>query len=223
MEQEKTKTNSFEEKTDYIKMDWSIESPQERIELVEKIIANTPPERLTSLYLDKMAEYIIKPDTIKERREERQILTNNRMKVLNERETSFEGLVGKMEKGEDGIYNIITNDKNVILSPKKKITEKDIETIPELKLLVDAIEVVEEQSKRARGKKAFLLKKQLIEMHKDQYEIKKSYKKPIYCTNLIKSFSKLNLDEEITISIADLLGHDGTLIIFQQYYVIILI
>lgn len=200
MEQEKTKTNSSDEKTDYIKMDWSIESPQERIELVEKIIANTPPERLTPLYLDKMAEYIIKPETIKERRAERQILTNNRMKVLNERETSFEGLVGKMEKGEDGIYNIITNDKNVILSPKDKITEKDIEAIPELKLLVDAIEIVEEQSKRARGRKAFLLKKQLIEMHKDQYEIRKSYKKPIYCSNLIKSFSKLNLDEEITVT-----------------------
>ena len=33
------------------------------------------------------------------------------MVTINKRETSFEGLVGKFETGEDGIYNMIINDK----------------------------------------------------------------------------------------------------------------
>lgn len=201
MEKEKNiLNNSQEEKDDYIKMDWSIEDPKERVALVEKIIASTPPERLTQVYLDKMAEYIIKPNTIKERQEEYKVLTANREKVLNERETSFEGLVAKFEKGEDGIYNIMSDNKNVILSPKKPITEEDIKSIPALKQLVDAIEIIKEQSKHARGKRAFLLKKQLISMYNDQYVIREAYQKPIYCTNLIKSISKLDLSEEITVT-----------------------
>ena len=43
----------------YIKMDFSLESSQERTEHVKKIIANTPPERLNSTYLEKLADYII--------------------------------------------------------------------------------------------------------------------------------------------------------------------
>ena len=38
----------------YIKMDFSLESSQERTEHVKKIIANTPPERLNSTYLEKI-------------------------------------------------------------------------------------------------------------------------------------------------------------------------
>ena len=37
-------------------------------------------------------------------------------------------------------------------------------------------------------------------MRKDQYVIKNAYTKPIYCMNLIKSFSRLDLSEEIKIT-----------------------
>jgi len=46
-------------------------------------------------------------------------------------------LVGKFENGEDGIYNMIINDKNVFLTPKYQITTTDIETIPALRELRD--------------------------------------------------------------------------------------
>jgi hypothetical protein len=36
------------------------------------------------------------------------------MNTVNKRETSFEGLSNQLENGEDGIYNLITNDKNII-------------------------------------------------------------------------------------------------------------
>lgn len=41
------------------------------------------------------------------------------------------------------MYNmIIESDKNIILTPKIKITDEDIETIPGLKELRQAIEVI---------------------------------------------------------------------------------
>lgn len=190
------------------KLDYTLETPQERNKLVKLIVAETPPEQLTNRYLEILTDYIIFAMD-KEERKERKILTDNRMVTVNKRETSFQGLVGKLENGEDGIYNIITNDKNIIFTPKVSITQKDLEEIPELKQLKEAMEIVEQQEKVARGKKKYLLKKQLIEMRKDQYVIKSSYRKPIYCMNLIKSFSQMDLGEKFYI---DKVYEDGELI-----------
>ena len=48
-----------EKDSGYIKMDFSLETPAERNELVQKIIKETPPEKLTNTYLEKLADYII--------------------------------------------------------------------------------------------------------------------------------------------------------------------
>jgi hypothetical protein len=47
----------------------------------------------------------------KQEKKERKILTENRMMTVNKRETSFEGLVSQLENGEDGIYNLISDNK----------------------------------------------------------------------------------------------------------------
>jgi hypothetical protein len=180
------------------KLDYTLATPQERNELVKKIIDETPPEQLTNRYLEILTDYIIFAMD-KEERKQKKILTDNRMVTVNKRETSFQGLASKLENGEDGIYNMIANDKNIIFTPKVSITQEDIAAIPALKRLRTAIEEVEEQEKAATGKRKFLLKKQLIEMRQDQYVIKNSYHQPIYCMNAIKSFSKLQLDETIKI------------------------
>ena len=181
----------------YIKMDFSIESPQDRVKKVEEIIANTPSEKLTPKYLEKLTDYIIFAMD-KEERKQKKILTENRLVTVNKRELSFEGLVGKSENScEDNIYNIITNDKNILFTPKVTITKDDIENVPGLKELREAMAIIEEQCKTARGKRAFLLKKQLIEMRKDQYVLKNMYRKPIFFMNITKSLSKIDLDEEV--------------------------
>ena len=182
-----------EETADYIKMDFSITSDEGRLAKVNEIIANTPSERLTPKYLEKLADYLVF-NMNKEERKKKNILTSNILVTVNKRETSFEGLVGKFENGEDGIYNMIANDKNIIFAPKVSITEEDIKNIPGLKELREAIARVEEEAKNARGRKAFLLHKQLIEMRQDQYVMKNSYKKPIYLMNVTKSLSKMNFD-----------------------------
>ena len=102
------------------------------------------------------------------------------MGTINKREISYEGLVSQLESGEDGLYNLIAeNSKNIILQPKVTITKKDIEEIPPLRELREAIEKWEEMLKTATGRDAFIIKRTLIEMHKDQYIIKNAYRRPI--------------------------------------------
>lgn len=181
----------------YIKMDYTIESPEGRKAKVEEIIANTPPERLTPSYLEKLADYLVIAMD-KEERKKKKILTENRLITVNKRETSFEGLVGKLENGEDGIYSMITNDKNILFQPKVTITQEDIDNIPPLKQLQEAIAAAEEESKTARGRRAFQLKKSIIAMRQDQYVILNAYKPPVRCMNLIRSAHKIDLSETIS-------------------------
>lgn len=184
---------------EYIKMDFSLETAEERKKKVEEIIANTPPERLTPTYLEKLSDYIVFAMD-KEEKKQKKILTKNHLTAtINKREISFEGLVGKLENGEDGIYNLITNDKNIIFNHKMGITQEDLDTIPGLKELQEEIAKVEEQCKTARGKRAYALRKQLIEMRKDQYVYKNQTKKPVYVMNVTKSLSKLDLEEKVSL------------------------
>jgi hypothetical protein len=208
----------------YIKMDWSLETSEERVAKAEEIIANTPSEKLTPQYLDKMAEYITFPIDKKERIRGRAILTNNRMCTLNKRETSFEGLIGKLENGEDGLYNImLNNDKNVILDPKKEITEEDIETIPGLKELVNSIENVKQLAKAATGRKKYMLIQQLKEMRQDQYVIRNAYLQPRHSRILTKILSKINLDEKITINEAGEVQSTGVINLYNPAHIVALL
>lgn len=191
---------------DSLKLDYTLESAQERNELVKKIVEQTPQEKLTPQYLTYLSDYIIFAMD-KEERKQKKIVTENRLLTINKHETSYQGLVGKLENGEDGLFNMtISNDKNIIFFPKNKISPKDCEEIPALAALVEEIKKLEPQVKAATGKKKYLLKKQLIQMYQDQYEIKNSYKQPMYMTNMVKSFNKIDFSENFTIS------EDGTVI-----------
>lgn len=201
-----------------LKLDYYLESPEERNELVKKIIEQTPPEKLTNRYLEILTDYIIFAMD-KEERKQKKILTDNRMVTVNKRETSYEGLVGKLENGEDGLYNMITNDKNIIFCPKVSITDADLAEIQPLRELRLAIDSVEEAFKKATGKKKFLLKKQLIEMRQDQYVIKNSYKQPSYSSSTVKSFAKLDLNEDITINEEGKPINDGLVSLFNPQHI----
>ena len=73
-----------------IKLDYTIESPQERNELVKKVLEET--SNPNSQYLEALADYLILCMEKQEKRE-RKILTENRLTTVNKHETSFEGLV----------------------------------------------------------------------------------------------------------------------------------
>ena len=196
------------------KLDYTLQAPEERSDFVKIIIEEMPPEKLTNQYLEILSDYIIFAMD-KEERKQKKILTENRMITVNKRETSYQGLVSKFENGEDGLYNLIHEDKNVILTPKVSITEKDIAEIKPLQDLREAIEIVKEQEKKATGKRKFLLKKQLIEMCQNQYTIKGEFKQPIYASNITKSFIKSDMIDKIYIDSNGEPCNDGLISFFN--------
>lgn len=201
------------------KLDYTLKSAAERRVFVEDILKSLSKEQLKNKrYIEILSDYIISAMTPEEKKQ-KQILTDNRMVTINKRETSYQGLVSKFENGEDGLYNLIIDDKNVLLTKKKSITEKDVAEIKPLKDLKESIALIEQMEKTATGKRKFLLKKQLIEMHQEQYTIKAAYKQTVMTPNAIKSITKTDLSEHITIDDNGEPVSDGLLSFFNHYHV----
>ncbi len=111
------------------KLDYSLQTPEERNELVQKILEENPEP--SEKYLEVLTDYLVLCME-KQEKKEKEILTDNRMATVNKREVSYEGLVSQLENGEDGIYNLINESKQTIFQPKITITKKDLEEIPDL-------------------------------------------------------------------------------------------
>lgn len=153
-----------------LKLDYSLRSPEERKQLVEQILLETPNP--PPQYLETLADYLVLA-------QERKILTENRKATIAKRETSYEGLASQFESGEDGVYNLITEDKNQIFRHKVEITAQDLEEIPFLKQLREAISTWQKLLKKRTGREAYIIKKTIIDLQKDQYLIKNAYRRPI--------------------------------------------
>ena len=180
-----------------IKLDYTLNTPEERNELVKKILEENPDP--SDKYKEILADYLILCME-KQEKKEKKILTENRMTTVNKRETSFEGLVSQFENGEDGIYNLINEDKQTIFQPKISITKKDLEEIPELKQIKEAIHIWEEKLQKASGRDAFVIKRALIDLRKDQYTIKNAYQKPVVLNQISRSSYVRELGEKIVMT-----------------------
>ena len=97
-----------------LKLDYTIEDPQERNKLVEQIIAETPD--INERYLEILGDYLMNGIEKQDRKDKRiKALSENHAVTISKHETSLEGLVASLENGEDGVYNLITeNNKTVI-------------------------------------------------------------------------------------------------------------
>ena len=178
-----------------LKLDYTLESPEERKQLVEKILEECPDP--TPQYLETLADYLVLCME-KQEKKERKLLTENRMATVNKRETSFEGLVSQLENGEDGIYGMISNDKNQIFQPKVMITKKDVEEIPGLAQLREAIKMWEQKLKTASGRDAFIIKTAIIDLRKDQYILRDAYRKPIIPKSITRSRHFIPLENDFS-------------------------
>lgn len=190
-----------EEVIQHKKLDYSLKTAEERTKFVDELLPTLTKEQLKNeKYIEILSNYIVSAMTPEEKKE-KLILTENRMVTVNKRETSMQRIVESLENGEDGLWRMaIDNDKNVLLTHKKEITDKDLEEIKALRDLKEAIKILEEQEKKASGKKRYKLKKWLIEMHQEQYVIKDSYKPTMASSGAaVKNLTKISLDEHITI------------------------
>lgn len=175
-----------------MKLDYTL--PQsEKLKLVEQILIDANP---TPYYLEILADYLLQQT--KEEKKEKKIITPNRKQTMAKRELSLEGLGEKLEN--DGLYNLIANDKNIIFSPTLTITQRDIAEIPALRQLRQAIATVEQQVKYASGKRLFDLKKSIIQMRQDQYVIKGFFRGPINFSHVLKTPRKVDIQESIILT-----------------------
>jgi len=205
-------------------LDYSLSTAEERVEYVKQLLEETPsPDNNTLTYL---ADYILfvrdKDQTKKERKQEKPILTPNREFTIDKRQVSYEGLVDKLETGEDGLYNLMRDDKNQILDPKEPITEKDIETIPGLKDTMQVIESLKKQiascTSSYRRKK---LNASLIDAWKQAYLIKGSYNKigHIKSASQIKVIATMAIPEEVYFDEDDMPRSDKPLSLLNPEHV----
>ena len=176
-----------------IKLDYSLQTPEERNDLVKQLLEDNPEP--SEKYLEILGDYLVLCME-KQEKKERKLLTDNRMATVTKRETSLEGLVSQLENGEDGIYNLITDNKQTIFQPKVSITKKDLEDIPLLQQLREAIEYWENKLKITEGKEAFIIKKTIIELRKDQYVIKNAYRRPICPAKITRARHFIPLDDD---------------------------
>ena len=189
---EQNKVNNSLSAEDHIKFDYKLNTPEERVDLINEILKNTPSEKLTKKYLEKMADYLLlgyeKDKTVKKDGKDK-ILSENRKNYIYEREISLEGLAysfnnnadGGSNLGEDGIYNLINDNKNILLVPKNKISDDDIKNIPGMKELTETIRGLEEKIKNTKdGKQRKSLKDNIIALYKDRYVLRASHKGHMY-------------------------------------------
>lgn len=127
--------------------------------------------------LRQMADYLLAAE---DRKEKREILTNNRLATINKRETSYQALSERLEGGEDALHTLFRNNKNALLSPRIQITEEDIASVPGLRELRDEIAAKEQELLISSGIQKYKIKRAIIEMRKQQYLLKASAKPTIY-------------------------------------------
>lgn len=182
-----------------IKLDYTLETPEERKELVEKIIEEQG-STISPVYLEYLADYLIFAMDKKERKQKK-ILTDNRMATINKRETSYEGLAAQFENGEDKVHSLIDeHSKSTIFKPKDPITKKDIEEVPFLKETREDIEFWKSLLPRATGRNAYIIKRSIIETQQQQYFLRDCHRQTIQFHNITKSECPKDLPSSYTIS-----------------------
>ena len=208
-------------------LDYKLKTTEERIECVNKILDNTPEDKLTPKYLNAMSDYILftadKETTKKEKKQEHPIITKNRNATLTKRQVSYEEIVSNLENGEDGIYSLMLEpDKNRLLDNKETLTDDDFETIPELVGYLNIIESLKSQLSKAEGQRKFALKKQIIETWQQMYMLKTSYKgmpSRGHMNNQVRQIAHMRFDEHIIFDENDMPQSDCMVSMFNPDHV----
>lgn len=160
-------------------LDNSIENVQQRKEIVEKICAKAEEleEELSSAELERLANYLIYSMDKAERRE-RKILTDSRKATIDKNELSYEGLQMAKVDTDISVESLVREDKNQRLTVKNKITKKDLENIPDLLQIREAIKIW-----KSIEKKNYIINQAIIDLSKSQYLVKDSFYAPVQCHN----------------------------------------
>ena len=185
-------------------LDFSLSTPEERKEYVDNLLSSLPESELTERNLSYISDYLLfvadKNQTKKEQNQEYPITTKNREATLNKRQISYDEIADLTENGEDTIHTLITNDKNQIMDPKDPITADDMRDVPGLREILQTINNLNNDLLTSAGKKKYLIKKQIIEMWKQAYILRSSYRGGVGKGKINpahKDYSTISIDEHI--------------------------
>lgn len=205
-------------------LDYTLKTCEERIEYVNKILDRLPKEKKNNAaVIENLSNYILNAIS-KNEKKDKKILTDNRMVTINKRETSFEGIMDKLEF-EDSFYGLINESKQTILSPKISISKKDLEDISLLKQLKDEIDKLEVLEKNKTGVYKYRYKKWIIEMRQDQYIIKDGYRKPQKFNKLTHDLmnSVTHFDEDPIVTETNRVKSEGVLSLYNPLHISLLL
>ena len=179
-----------------MKLDYSLTTLPQRKQYVDSLLSGYTP---TSNELSLIADYLLftrdKNQTKQERQQSYPVLTPNREFTINKRQVSYEGIIEKLESGEDGLYSLISN-RPIKLENKDPITQKDIETIPGISEGLETIKKLEWQYSHSSDSSRKIIKKTIIETWKQLYSIKSAYQASV-SLKTPPSLSNLSIPEEV--------------------------
>lgn len=209
-----------------MRFDYSLKTPEERIEYSKKLLENFKGKEIPAQYLSYISDYILfvvdKDQTKKEHRAEHSIVTKNREVTVNKRQVSFEEIVSNLENGEDGLYAMISNDKNQIMDRKEKISKKEIAENPQIKESLDLIDKLKKQFDKATGLAKYSLKKQIIETWQQVYIMRAAANgipAKNKSSNQVKTMAHMDLTEHIVLDENKMPKSDGIITLFNPSHV----
>ena len=213
---------------DDLKLDYEIKDLDERKKLVQDIVDSG--ENLTQKQLGYMADYLLfvadAKQTGQEKRADYPIVTRNRDVTVSKRQVSFEGTMESLSNGEDGLYNMIVDDKNVLLDNRAPITQEDMDNIPGIRENMEVIDTLKSQFERATGQHRYDLKCHIISKYQEIYAQKSAHlsaRSKAYINAQIKTMAHMPLDEHITIGEDGLPHSDGSISLLRPEHVAFLL
>ena len=211
-----------------MKLDYNLKTLDERRELVQKITDSD--EELSQKQLGYLADYLLfvadAKQTGKEKKHDYPIVTKNREVTISKRQVSFEGTVESLSNGEDGLYNMIIEDKDALLDHREPITPEDIETIPGMRENLETLENLKNQFEQATGPQKYSLKKQIISKYQEIYAQKSAHvsaRSKAYINAQIKTMAHMPLDEHIVIGEDGMPQSDGVISLLRPDHIAFLL
>lgn len=202
-----------------IPLDYSLKTSEERTSLVQKIVDNTPKKELTPQYLNYLTDYIL---FVREKNltGQNDVTTRNRNSTINKREIYYQDVVNSLEGGEDSFHNLIRQDKVQLLDRKEKISENDLESIPQLKSQFQVLEHLKQQYDKAPKDKKYGLKKQIIETWQQIYMIKSAHTgNSTKLSPQMRTFINMDIPEKIYIDAFDNLHVESPLTLLNPDHI----
>ena len=211
-----------------MKLDYSLKTLEERKALVQDIVDSG--ENLSSKQLGYMADYLLftadSKQTGKEKKKSHPIITKNRDVTISKRQISLEDTIASLSNGEDGLYSMIVDDKNMLLDNRQPITQEDIDKIPGIKDKLNTIETLKTQLDKSNGRNRFAIKRQIISTYKEIYSIKSSYMNAVARARVNSQtnyMSHMPLIENVTIDENGMPHSDGMISLLRPDHVAFLL